>query len=450
MLAVPPLLLHAFDAVLHSPELAGNTSAAAGLASALTSLVKRAVQLTKAAVSLQEGNSAPSAAAAATVTGRALAGEAAACFPAAVGELVGVHLKNLGNAVSKALVRSFSSTAPSRLRSLLGGQAAASAALLVVVLARSVVQLADAVEAVGPQLYSDCLARRPLYAMMWQSWSNFDSTYLTLPLQPLAAEEERSVEVQWQSWKRNVLQAVQPLLGGATLLGLAPLPAAAVAWLAAAVAGAGAAAEPQVAAGTLAAQLPADMRAATSLGRSRSISSISNVTVEQGSSSTSTSTSSATNNHDSRPASSSNSGSDALEDGSSSSCPQQKWGYLLHVGQYSPHWGAAAAAFDAKVFNIKTSYASAPSMPEAAEQYAGLYYDAVGVCKALADAAPVTVVCNNPGCGNLAGVSEAAASCKACSRCRCRYCSVGCQTGEWKRHKHACRQLAAAGYACEN
>jgi hypothetical protein len=74
--------------------------------------------------------------------------------------------------------------------------------------------------------------------------------------------------------------------------------------------------------------------------------------------------------------------------------------------------------------------------------------EAVGLCRALADAAPITVVCNNPSCENLAGVSEAAASCKACPGCRCRYCSAACYRADWRRHKHACKQLAAAGFTC--
>jgi hypothetical protein len=74
-----------------------------------------------------------------------------------------------------------------------------------------------------------------------------------------------------------------------------------------------------------------------------------------------------------------------------------------------------------------------------------LYADALQLCRTLTAAAPITVVCNNPSCENLAGVREAAASCKACAGCSCRYCSVACQRADWKRHKRACRQLAAAG-----
>jgi hypothetical protein len=48
------------------------------------------------------------------------------------------------------------------------------------------------------------------------------------------------------------------------------------------------------------------------------------------------------------------------------------------------------------------------------------YAEALELCRALAAAAPLPVVCNNPNCDNLAGVSEAAAASKLCAGCRCR------------------------------
>lgn len=51
------------------------------------------------------------------------------------------------------------------------------------------------------------------------------------------------------------------------------------------------------------------------------------------------------------------------------------------------------------------------------------------------------MVCNNPSCETLAGVSEASASCKACTGCGCRYCSVACQGADWRRHKQACQRM---------
>jgi hypothetical protein len=64
------------------------------------------------------------------------------------------------------------------------------------------------------------------------------------------------------------------------------------------------------------------------------------------------------------------------------------------------------------------------------------------------DAIAVPNFCNNPGCGNVSGVSEAALvsgrSC-LCAGCRTtRYCSRVCQKQHWKQHKPACKALAAA------
>jgi hypothetical protein len=63
----------------------------------------------------------------------------------------------------------------------------------------------------------------------------------------------------------------------------------------------------------------------------------------------------------------------------------------------------------------------------------------------LVAAAPLPLVCNNPGCENMAGVSEAGGARKVCAGCRCRYCSAACQAADWRRHKRACKRMAAAG-----
>jgi hypothetical protein len=70
------------------------------------------------------------------------------------------------------------------------------------------------------------------------------------------------------------------------------------------------------------------------------------------------------------------------------------------------------------------------------------------LCRALVAAAPLPLVCNNPGCEAMAGLSEAAAARKVCAGCRCRYCSAACQAADWRRHKRACKRMAAAGQAC--
>jgi hypothetical protein len=80
--------------------------------------------------------------------------------------------------------------------------------------------------------------------------------------------------------------------------------------------------------------------------------------------------------------------------------------------------------------------------------YGNLYSDALVLCKALVAAVPLPVVCNNPGCKTLEGVSEVAGARKVCAGCRCRYCSAACQAADWKRQKKACKQMAAVGQAC--
>jgi hypothetical protein len=72
-----------------------------------------------------------------------------------------------------------------------------------------------------------------------------------------------------------------------------------------------------------------------------------------------------------------------------------------------------------------------------------LYQDALVFCRTLVAVAPLPVVCNNPGCSELRGVSEAAATRYVCARCGCRYCSAACQAAGWRGHKKACRRMAA-------
>jgi hypothetical protein len=415
MLSVLPLLQHAFDAVLSS-KLAGNTSAAAALASALNSLVKRSVQLVKAAVSLQAQSSQPIAAAA-TLQDRASA--AAACFPGAVSTVVvGEHLKDLGSALLTALDGPLRSAERSSSSSR---QGKASAALLVVVLVRSLLQLADALQAAGPQLLFDCLMARPVYPLMWRGWSNQGTGTMSLDrrLGPATVQQaERAVvtaEAQWCYWQLSFLQVLQPLLACLRKLGMTPTPLEAavgakedrilsVRTAAAAEAGV-ASANTLLEGGRCAADCDSRARSSTS-------SCSSNATVECSS--------------------------------SGSSVQQVKWGYLLHLQQLSPSWAAAAAAFDAKWPHCSWVEGSGVNMHELTQ----LFEDAISLCRALADAAPVTVVCNNPDCEGLADVSEAAASSKARGRCLCRYCSVACQAADWKRHKRACRRTRAAGFAC--
>jgi hypothetical protein len=55
---------------------------------------------------------------------------------------------------------------------------------------------------------------------------------------------------------------------------------------------------------------------------------------------------------------------------------------------------------------------------------------------------PSPVGCNNPGCVNLRGMSEAETAAKACGGCKvARYCSQECQRGHWKVHRPTCQRL---------
>jgi hypothetical protein len=415
MLAVTPLLLHASHAVQLS-ELGANTVAVAGLASACTSFAKRAVQLTKAAGGLQDQ---PDAAAAVQQQGHAAV--AAACFPAVVPVIVDEVLKDLARLLNWPI-------APAGPEAILGyttengrlvSHVAATSALLAVVLARSLAQLADAMQTARAELLYKCLLRRPKFTVMWLSEEQHRSGHTTRDPGPRPGngEEQHSGQLRfWQYWQQRVLQALQPLLASMRSLGMAP-----AAPTAAAAAAVGPAANLQASAGPMTGML-ADEEASSALDQSSSSSS----------------TGSPSNEGSSR------------SNSSSSSAQQVKWGYLLWLQQCSPRWAAAVAAFDAKWPDweaVATADLPASLAAAAAEQLTERFDDAASLCRVLAAAAPITVVCNNLKCDNLAGVSEAAASCKACSGCSCRCCSVACQRADWRRLKDACRQLAAAGYS---
>jgi hypothetical protein len=78
-----------------------------------------------------------------------------------------------------------------------------------------------------------------------------------------------------------------------------------------------------------------------------------------------------------------------------------------------------------------------------------LYQNALCVCRTVTALAPLPVVCNNPGCGELSGVSEVSAAHYMCAGCGCRYCSAACQAAGWRSHEKACRLMAAHGLSVE-
>jgi hypothetical protein len=78
-----------------------------------------------------------------------------------------------------------------------------------------------------------------------------------------------------------------------------------------------------------------------------------------------------------------------------------------------------------------------------------VYSDALRFCRTVVAVAPLPVVCNNPRCGDLSGMSEAASAHYVCAGCGCRYCSAACQAAGWRSHKMACRRMAAYGLRVE-
>jgi hypothetical protein len=409
MLVPGELLLHALPANLGFQSALDNTAAVAGLMSALTSLSKSAVQYIRAAANLQSQPVAASAAAAAYFP--AAARVFAIDFVDRPASWLGsqeVAAAGAGNAVGSSSSSSSSSN-----------QAAASAALLAVVFARSLVQLADAIEAAGPEVYLKSLLGGASYRMRWvnepASAGGTYGTYWSQQLIPPGRDHQHNAVTQWQIWQLTVLLAMKQLWAAFKSVGIAPSAAAAGEPAAAAAAAAAPAAAPVLAAAAAASEALAGDACAGPPEQSSSSSSIGS-----------------TRNSD-----------------TSSASQQVKWGYLLRLQQCSPQWAAAVAAYEANQPNWEDLQPWAlPSTAAAVEQHSKQYAEAVGLCRALVAAAPLPVVCNNPSCGNIEGVSEAAAASKACAGCRCRYCSVACQRADWKRHKDACRRMAAAGQAC--
>jgi hypothetical protein len=367
MVAAGQMMQHAIAAVLESDVCTGNSVAVAGLASAVTSLIKRAVQFIRDACSMQQEQ-------------QQLPAEpsqlAAACYPPAVLVLVQSTLGEFARGVLRAAIRS---TKPAIHGSSNTHQAAASAALLAVLLARSLVQLADAMEAAGHQLLVDCQRSLPSFNLMWLPGGQVYGRELAATGSAL----QRNVWSQWQYWQLAVLHALHPVMSAMAILGMSQQAG------------------------------DAEDRAAAAAA-----------------------------------------GPDVTASCSSSSSSQPKWCHLLHLRQFSPDWATAVDAFSAKRPHWGQHVEEALGLllagtPILVEGMQLLLNDALQLTRELVDAAPLPVVCNNPGCESLAGVSEAAACCKACSECKCRYCSVACQRADWKRHKHACKRMAAAaGKTC--
>jgi hypothetical protein len=154
---------------------------------------------------------------------------------------------------------------------------------------------------------------------------------------------------------------------------------------------------------------------------------------------------------------------------SSSSSQAVRWQYLLRLHE-SRKLANAVAAFnqnsstdaitallqlqhveqEARRYSTAEEFKAAmPAYTEKLRQLWQLYQDALGFCRTLTAVVPLPVVCNNPGCVELRGVSEAAAARHVCAGCGCRYCSAACQAAGWRSHKKACRRMAACGMRVE-
>jgi hypothetical protein len=158
---------------------------------------------------------------------------------------------------------------------------------------------------------------------------------------------------------------------------------------------------------------------------------------------------------------------------SSAMSPSIRWAYLSRLLQLQQckGWVDAAAAFESSwpdalgVIGAALSQspndldsssscsrngAAGASSSQQQPDISQLYADVLQLCRALVAAAPLPLVCNNPGCDNLEGASEAAVASKMCAGCRCRYCSAACQAADWRRHRKGCKAMAAGGLVCSS
>jgi hypothetical protein len=92
-----------------------------------------------------------------------------------------------------------------------------------------------------------------------------------------------------------------------------------------------------------------------------------------------------------------------------------------------------------------TAAAGSSKQPGLTQQQLQQLRAALQFCRVLVSVSPLPVVCNNPGCVQLGGASEAAAARFMCAGCGCRYCSAACQAAGWRGHKKACRRMADCG-----
>jgi hypothetical protein len=282
-----------------------------------------------------------------------------------------------------------------------------------------------------PFLYVDrCVVVKPSFRLMWGEHSSLSSppqgatreavaahmlrsvtedAYFWHRVEPVASRQ-RSIVGLWEVWQLSALQAFAQLVVALRLLGL----------------------------------LPQDAADGTGPGVTADATA-----VRRNSSSSSSSSSSA----------------------GLSSIQQTKWAYFMDLGiAENQSVVEATAALDnspwadvlSRLFLSEISVAdslradsgvaanrSAGTVPaEHAARNSQLYTTSLELCRAVVAAAPLPQGCSNPRCENMAGLSEASAARKVCAGCRCRYCSAACQVADRRKHRHACRRMAAAGQAC--
>jgi hypothetical protein len=288
MLLPAALLPHSVRAVLGSAAALSNTATVAGVASTLTSLVKRAVQFIRASAVL------PAEAAA--------AGDPAACFSAATQTIAAECVQRPAARIRLAAAIGVFNV--DGVGGAGGRQAAASAALLAVVLARNLVQLADAMAAAGPAVCARSLMSAPLFKIRWvRPHGAAGATYASNQVQLMNSGLQHSEQAHWQAWQVYVASVMQLLLAAFRCVGIAPADAATEDW---------------------------------------AVAATSNTT-------TSSSSSSGGGGGDGA-----GGGDPVAAGGSSSSSSVEassqhvKWVYLLRLQQINPQWAAALAAYEAK------------------------------------------------------------------------------------------------------
>jgi hypothetical protein len=145
---------------------------------------------------------------------------------------------------------------------------------------------------------------------------------------------------------------------------------------------------------------------------------------------------------------------------SSSAAGDVQWAYLLQLPR-SKKLEVAVQDLNSKMTDSRnelcksvfmgTEWVEDRASPTAAvqgrhEHMQEMYSAALQFCRVLAGAAPLPHLCNNLGCSSLAaGSTEAAAAVKVCSGCGAWHCSAGCAAAHWRQHKKACRRMAALG-----